>query len=363
MRPLWCAGSLFFAFLFPLFVFADDISNLSPRIKIGVLIPLTGSYAPIGVDNQQGIEVAKAELGSRSRIDFIIADNKADPIQSISEYKRLLLDPAIVGFFVFRGPPGMALNPLSRKDKISLLGGVGNQNFAEDNEYAFQLWPRADIEGAFLATKVHDRGFSKVALLTLQDDWTLAVLHGFREKFRSVSGTIVYDQEVLPNENEFRAHVAKLKSLDFDAVILNVGLNQTPTLAKQLREASIEKPIFSNFWAGKKEAITASAGALEGVMFVEMATDLKNLRANLISKFKSTPSGATLSAYVAALMLEHAAADLKIIDAAHFYDRLREVSEVETADGVFSVKDRLVQFPLTLRKIRKGVVGSVEGEN
>lgn len=250
----------------------------------------------------------------------------------------------------------MAVNPLSKSARLPLLGGVGNKDFALSNEYSFQLWIRSDEEGAFLASKLFDSGYKNVALFTVQDDWPVAVSNGFRERAKSLGITLVLDNEILPSDSDFRSHLLKLRDSEIDAIFINVGLGQIGPLAKQLRELGIKAPLYSNFWAGKKEVISAAGDAGNGLMFAEMATDLANLKSELNKRFKSTPSGATLSAYVATILFSQALTDIGDykVSANALYESLLKQKDVKTRNGTFEIKERFVQFPMTIRTIRSG---------
>lgn len=213
------------------FIFASAILiqcsvSVAQNIKIGMLLPLTGQYAAIGQDNKQGIDIAKLEIDPTLKIDFLFADSKADSTQAVSEFRKLSDVNGVIGMFAFRGPVGMAINPLSLNAKLALLGGVGNKNFVLNNEYAFQLWVRSDVEGEFLAAQLHKLGRKKIAVVTVQDDWPVAVSNGFKSKAEEQGISIVYDQEILPTDTDFRSQVAKINTLKPDSIFLNVGLNQ-----------------------------------------------------------------------------------------------------------------------------------------
>ena len=336
--------------------YSNDKAESHAAIKLGALLPLSGQYAAVGVDCQHGIEIAQSEISSSAQFEFVTADSKADATTSVSEFRKLLNVDGVIGVFAFRGPVGMAVNPLSKSAQLPLLGGVGNKDFARNNEYAFQLWPRSDVEGEYLAHEWNKRGLKKVGVLTVQDDWPVAVSMGLRERGRALGFNFVFDQDVLPAETDFRSQVVHLRNAAPDVIFINVGLNQIAPLLKQVRELGVRAEIFSNFWLGKKDVLTAAGSTSEGVKFVEMTTSFPALTEAVKKRFNSTPSGATLSSYVATHMFAQAlsSADSKTPHSLHA--RLTAITEIQTPSGVFSVKNRFVQFPLSVRIVRDGRV-------
>ncbi len=359
MKKIFVIISVFLTFLDSA---TADNETLRNRIKIGMLLVQSGQYAASGSDNQQGIAVAKAELDNADQLELIFADSKSEQTHAVSEFRKLLSIDKVAGIYVFRGQAGMAVNPLSKKSKLPLLGGVGNENFALGNEYAFQLWTRSDVEGAFLAEHTEQQGLKSVALISVQDDWMIAVSKGFREKKKELGGLIPLDEELLPSDTDFRSQLLKLRRIKADAIFLNVSYAQIGPFVKQLRELGINLPVFSNFWAGKNEAILAGGPAIEGVMFVEMLSNFPHLKNELKERFNSSPSAATISAYVATMLLGQAARGIRNSNSQELYEQLLAQREVRTRSGIFPIKDRFVQFPMVLRVVKNGAVEELTGQ-
>ena len=323
-----------------------------------MIFPLSGNFAPIGKDNQQGVEAALAESGTPSALQITYADSKADAAAAVSEFRKLVDADKVSAVFAMRGPVGMSLNPISKSSHMPLLGGVGNKEFAASNEYAFQLWPASDIEGEFLATNMLKRHHQKVAVITLQDDWTASVSKGFAAGLKKNGGEILFWKEVLPTDNDFRTLVQQLKAKNVQALFLNVGISQFGPLLKQLAELKVDVPKYANFWISKKEILSSlSKEEVEGVVFEEMSTELPKLRNYLQEKYQVTPSGATISAYLATKLLSQAVnGSLKPLAPNELYQALMKQKQIETPDGNFPIKDRFVQFPLAMRVIKEGKV-------
>lgn len=325
---------------------------------IGLLMVLSGSYSVVGADNQQGIAAAMAELGEAAHVTFVTGDTRADPTQAISEFRRMVAQYHPLAFYVMRGPPGMAVNPISKMLAIPLLGGVGNSLFATDNPYAIQAWPPSSEEGAYLAKVFAAKRLGKIALVTVQDDWPIAVTAGLKSELSRLSwGAIVMDKELAPSEVEFGALVSKLKEASPDVVFLNLGLSQIAPFLKQARIARLTAQLYSNFWAGKKEVIAASGlDTIEGLKYVEMDTDRPALCRFLAETYNSSPSGATLSAYASILLLNQGlrSAPDAAVSTDSLYRALLRQSEIRTRDGPIAIRDRVIQFPLAIKTIRNG---------
>ena len=338
-------------FLFPSQYCAADSKSLP---SVGMLIPLSGNYATVGTDNRQGAEIALAELGAKAKFRLTYEDSKADPTTSVSIFRSLVRNGSISAF-AMRSPVGMAINPISQSLHIPIIGGVGHKDFTANNEYAFQAWSSSDFEGAFLANHLLAKNFKRIAVITSQDEWLVSVTAGFNATLINKNNTPVFNEELLPSDADFRSVLSRIQRLKPDCIFVNLALAQIGPFLKQAQELKISSALYSNFWLPKKGVVDAAGDAIEGVRFAEMDTNLPNLRKALENQFKSIPSGATLASYVSVLLLNQAmSGEPDIKDAQSLYKALLKQSELVTADRVYKISKRQIQFPMTVKVMRSG---------
>lgn len=356
MKWTKCRYIVVFSFVI-LLHFSRLNKSASADTRVGVLLPLSGNYAALGVDNKQGIEAAIELSSYKAPLQLEFADSKADAATAVSEFRKLTRDGKVVAVYAMRGPVGMAINSISGDIGVPVLGGVGNKDFAAMNELAYQLWSTSDEEGRFLADALKNKQLSKVAVVTAQDDWPIAVSKSLRDQVQLNGGSVVYDQEYVPSDSDFRAAIVQLKTKAPDVVVVNLAINQLAPFFKQARQMKFVTRMYSNFWAAKKEVIGAAGTEnVEGVTFVEMNTALPSLQKIIAEKFNSKPTGATLSAYAGMLLLlQVAAKHPEVNSASSFNQALAQVHEIETPDGPLAIHDRRVRFPLVERTIQSGV--------
>ena len=326
------------------------------KLKLGMLLTLSGNFASAGEDGRKGAEAGLATAGAGSLVDVVYADSRNEPAAAVSEFRRLVDVEKVFAVYTHRGPIGMSLNSESRKTGIPLLGAVGNKDFAAENEFAVQIWPRSDVEGEFLALHFANRKYERAALIYTEDDWTGAVSRGFRDKYSSLGHTPVLDQSVMPGETDFRTLLAKTKRLSPDAVYLNMLLPQIGLIIKQAREIGLGGTFYCNFYVTRKDVSdTAGTTALEGVMYVEADNDLPALKAKLSGEQAEEPAGLTVASYMAVLLAAQAAAETKGMGASkELHAALLRQREIRTPDHVYPIVNRYVQFPLVLKTVRSG---------
>ncbi|GAH67412.1 unnamed protein product, partial [marine sediment metagenome] len=97
------------------------------EIEIGAILPLTGDNAVYGVAIKNGIELGVEEISENGgirgkKITVIFEDDRAEPSQTISAYKKLTQVnrvPLILGG-VFSAS-SLAIAPLAQRDKVVFL--------------------------------------------------------------------------------------------------------------------------------------------------------------------------------------------------------------------------------------------------
>lgn len=331
----------------------SGVSAEPPLPRVGILLPMSGDFAAIGVDCRNGVDLALREVGGPAPLQVVFGDTKGDPATAVGEFRKVTATDGVSAVYIFRGPLGMAVNPLSKQSRVPLLGGIGNKAFAQQNEFAFQVWPPSDVEGRFLADFMTARGYRSVSLLTAEDDWTVSVSESFRHSFK---GTIAFEQSLAAKDSDFRTVISQLRKADADAVFVNLSIAQLAVVLRQLREQGVTKPVFTNFWGGKREVIQAAGAAAEGIMFSEMSlANLPKFKESILAHGGGAASGATLSSYVAMKLLLQAAA-ARPQTSEEFYRALLSQHEVVAADTTFAVKNRVVELPLAMREVKGGSV-------
>ena len=323
-------------------------------LKIGAILTLSGNFAAAGDDSRRGIEAALKSQEKSSDLEIIYADSRNEPSAAIAEYRKLVNVDHVAAVYTHRSSIGMALNPISLRDQSPLLGAVGHQDFAANNQFAIQVWPRAHDEGSYVAEEFKARKFERVAVMYTEDEWTSSVTDGFRSTLNKLGVTLVYDQSILPGDQDFRTQLLKIKSSAPDAIYFNFLLPQIAPAIKQAREISLQGTIYSNFYLAKKEVRDATGNEfLERVRYVELDNALPTLK-RILGKDESPP-GLAVASYVSTLMLLQAASsEPRPSNATELMASLSQQKEVRTPDGAYPVEDRCVKFPLVVKVMRDG---------
>lgn len=339
------------------------ITNEDP-VKIGLLLTLTGTFATGGEDCRRGIEVARQEYSPQNfagphKIAFIYEDSQNDPKVGVNGFKKLADLDQVLGVITMRSSIAMVLNPISRQKRIAMLGAVGHRDFVPGNEYAFGIWPSTADEGAALADRMIADGQRRAATLTLEDEWTMSLTAGVRERFEQLGGQIVAHETVAPKESDVTTMLTKMKVLQPDAIHINLDVGQNGLAIRRAREIGYRGALYSNFWAADADAVAvAGLEAAEGVMFPEIKLGLPRFRALLENKFPPKRTSAMMfSCYASAAMMIQAVSKIEgKPDRAQVFQALQATSEVPLADEPLPIRERRGRFNILVKRISAGQV-------
>ncbi|MBI4360081.1 MAG: penicillin-binding protein activator [Candidatus Jacksonbacteria bacterium] len=240
-------------------------------IKIGALLPLTGTFAEFGEDTKNGLEIARVEIQARYGIAFDIKyeDSAADPKVSVPAASKLI-DIDKVGVVI--GGPGSSANlaaaPLFEENKTVFIAVSATPKLNDAGEYIFKVHPDVDGEVLRMSAFMYTQGYRRVAILyDAASETQTTAKNLFAKQFTEKEGVVVltegYDSKTV---TDFRTTMTKVKGADADAVYL-LAIEKVAGLAvRQAREVGLTQDIFgwSPFESGE---FFASAGeSAEGVI-------------------------------------------------------------------------------------------------
>jgi branched-chain amino acid transport system substrate-binding protein len=212
--------------LFALFA-ASPVGAQAP-IKIGVLIPLTGPLAGIGIANKAGIEVAFEEIQYRlagREIRLLIEDTEGKPDVGITKARKLVEQEQVS---IVLGPVSSAVALALREYMVSrgvpwslifatapqLTRALAAPNLFRHSYSAEQ--PQLP-SAAYVREKL---GYAKVAVVGLDYVAGRAEARGFMEGYKAVGGQVVDEIYVPLGAADAAPFVTKLRPESVDAVVL-----------------------------------------------------------------------------------------------------------------------------------------------
>ena len=283
-------------------------------IQIGVIAPLSGPAAELGVQIKNGIELAKADL--KSNVEFIYEDEACNANTALTAARKLSsVDNVAVVIGPLCSPPFISVAPILNQAKITFIhSSSGTQNTAA-NKGDFGIEGTATVmeENVHLANYVSSLGYKTAAVIHFEQEWATGHANAFVAAFTQAGGRIVAKEEFTnPGETDFRPYILKVKNSRPDAIFIAAWNGQSGTILKQLRSINVEAPVFAQYDVEDPAFLAAAGESANGVRYT-YPFDNTNLtvRAAAFQKryqdrYNSLPSFYPYNGYDIALLVDRA---------------------------------------------------------
>ena len=197
------------------------------KIRIGLMLPYTGTYAQLGVAITNGFKLAVAESGGKlggRELEYFTVDDESDPAKATDNANKLVTrDKVDVLIGTVHSGVEMGIVKIARETGVLHINPNAGADVATGALCApnifrtsFTNWQPAYPMGKVLA----DRGIKKAVTLTWKYAAGEEAINGFKEGFTKAGGTVVKEL-FLPFPNvEFQSLLTEIASIKPDAVFV-----------------------------------------------------------------------------------------------------------------------------------------------
>ena len=304
----------------PNFAFAQ-----AAKIRVGLMLPYTGTYAQLGVAITNGFKLAVAESGGKlggRELEYFTVDDESDPSKATDNANKLVTrDKVDVLIGTVHTGVEMGIVKVVRESgtlHINPNAGAGAATGAlcAPNIFrtSFSNWQPAYPMGKVLA----DRGIKKVVTLTWKYGAGEEAIEGFKEGFTKAGGTVVKELFLPFPSVEFQPLLTEIASIKPDAVFVFFAGGAAVKLIKDWQAAGLKGKIGlygSGFLTdGILDAVGDAAEGIETTLHYGDGIETpknKTFRLNYAKTYKLQPDVYAVQGYDAGLLL---AAGLKAVN-------------------------------------------------
>lgn len=244
-------------------------------IKIGSILPLTGSASPYGKNAQKGILLALKEINSEGGINgdslaVLFQDDETDASKAVSAFQQLI---AINNIQIVIGSTSssavLAMAPIAEKNKVVLLSpGASNPNVSQAGEYIFRNWQSDALEGEVDANFAKDNlSWRRVATLYINHAYGTGLNQVFKTQFKKFGGEIVADEGYEQGATDFRAQLSRIAQTKPDGVYLPGFPQEMSIVLRQSREMNLNIRFLSVQGFDDPSILKLAGEAANGVIF------------------------------------------------------------------------------------------------
>jgi branched-chain amino acid transport system substrate-binding protein len=170
-----------------------DSSAAPDRVRIGLVVSLSGTYQSVGTDMRDGfqlyLDTHDGKLGGRA-VDLIVADEGVGPPTAVPAATKLIKSDRVVALAgVVGGGSAGAIVPLLKENKVPLVAANGRPNLTDPS----WVWTTSFLSvepGAAIAAHVKDEVGGPVFAIgpDYQGGWD--ELKGFVDEFTRIGGVL-----------------------------------------------------------------------------------------------------------------------------------------------------------------------------
>jgi branched-chain amino acid transport system substrate-binding protein len=329
-----------------------SMAQPSGKLKVGLMLPYTGTFASLGNAIENGFKLYVAEQGGRiagREVEFVKVDDESDPSKATDNVNKLVKrDNVDVLIGSVHSGVAMAMAKVA-KDSGTLLivpnagADAVKVRICATNIYrsSFSNWQPGYAMGEVMAK----RGIKKVATIT----WKYAAgdesVKGFKEAFEKGGGTVIKELS-LPFPNvEFQALLTDIAASKPDAVFTFFAGGGAVKFVKDYAAAGLNKtiPLFGSGFLteGTLEAQGSDAEniftALHYADSLNVAKD-KTFRLAYAKTYKLQPDVYAVQGYDAAQILGIGLNAVKgdVSKKAEFAKAV-EAAKIDSPRGVFTL--------------------------
>lgn len=248
---------------------------LAASIKIGAILSETGPAAFLGGPEARSLRMLADRINSEGgingdKIELIIKDSAGSPEKAISFAKQLIEEQKVLAII---GPStsgeSLSIKKIAEKGKTIMLSCSAADVIVQPVlPHIFKVAPSDGFAAEHIYTSMQKKGINKIAVLAANDGFGKAgkeqlVAHAAKYGI-SILAEEVYDR----NATDLSAIVAKLKAKpDIQAVVNWSIVPAQSILAKNVRQAGWQVPLYQSHGFANIKYAEAAGPAAEGIMF------------------------------------------------------------------------------------------------
>jgi len=220
------------------------------KLRIGLMLPYTGTFAALGTAITQGFNLAVEDSGGKlggRELEFFTVDDESEPAKATDNANRLVQrDKVDVLVGTVHSGVVMAMVKVARDNGTLLVIPNAGANAATGSQCApnifrtsFSNWQPAHPMGKVM----YDKGHRKVVTLTWKYGAGEESVESFKEAFTKLGGSIVKEM-FLPFPNvEFQPFLTEIASLKPDAVFVFFAGGGAAKFTKDYMAAGLKEKI------------------------------------------------------------------------------------------------------------------------
>jgi branched-chain amino acid transport system substrate-binding protein len=238
------------------------------KVRIGVVVPLSGPFALGGQNVKRGYDMAVEDLNTAggikalggAQIELVYADNQGKQDVAIGETDRLIQQEkvsAIMGSW--HSPTTVAGTQAAERNKTPWVVEVASADVIL--ERGFKYVTRVNVKGSWYgaapvdflnyAKKSLNQNIQRVAVMYTDDDWGRASVGKGTKEALAKNGYEIVEEIVYPSSTQdVTTYINKIKAAKPDALIVTSFPNDSLLVGRTIEQLGLKVPLVVGVSAG-----------------------------------------------------------------------------------------------------------------
>ncbi len=321
-------------------------------LKIGIMVPTTGSEATAGKDMENSIKLAVNEINKAGgvlgmQVVTITGDDGCDPQMATAAASKLVSSDVVgvVGGYC----SGATLPTLKIYGDAGIpfvIAAANSTKLIDANPgTSFQINSTGYDQVNTAVNLFKDKGVKKLAIIHQGDGYSEDLARLTKEKWQSMGLEVVAYEVVNKGEQDQSSLVTKIKSKAPDAVFWTAYYSDGALLIKQLRQAGYRKLIAVGDGSNSPKLLEIAGRAAEGVYCfsnptAEYLPAAKSYTESYKAAYKQAPDAYGPLAYDGMKLMADAITRAGSTDRAAIVKALKETKDFKGITGAISFTDK-----------------------
>ncbi len=257
------------------FLFVLPVSSSAAVIKIGAVLAQTGPAAFLGDPEEKSLRMLVDSINAQGginghTIELLIKDTAADPAKAISFTRQLIEEEKV---FAIIGPSTsgetLKIKSICDKSKTILISCASAELIVNPvAQYVFKTAPSDSFAARKIFMTMNSMNISKIAVVTGNTGFGKAGKGQLKKLAPEYGITIVETETYDKKATDLTALVTKIKSNKEVQAVINWSIVPAQSIiAKNMRQAGWDIPLFQSHGFANIKYVQAAGAAAEGIIF------------------------------------------------------------------------------------------------
>lgn len=215
-------------------------------LKLGTILPQTGSLATLGPPEIAGVDLAVKDINDAAAglsVSVTHTDSGDTTTNIATQSATSLLSQGVSGIIgaASSGVSMTIIDQITQAGVVEMSPANTSPDFTDydDNGFYWRTAPSDVLQGQILGNKIVEDGKKKVAILYMNDPYGIGLSENVKKTLDAAGVTISYNKTYDPSASNFTAEVSEIMSGSPDAVVV-IGFEESKVIFSNLATAGYD---------------------------------------------------------------------------------------------------------------------------